>query len=115
MAGYYDNSSLLSGSNTPQFDVGALLKGGAAIQQSLGGIRERELEDAKVARDAKRFAREQELNTRADTEYNREIGLRSTRQDLSKEFLTNPYAAKFGSGKETALLDQQVNDYVSKG
>ena len=62
-----------------------------------------------------RFAREQELNKRNDTEYNREIGLRDTRQDLSKEFLANPYAAKFGSGKETALLDQQVNDYVNGG
>lgn len=62
-----------------------------------------------------RFAREQELNKRNDTEYNREIGLRTARQDLSKEFLANPYAAKFGSGKETALLDKQVNDYVNSG
>ena len=62
-----------------------------------------------------RFAREQELNKRNDTEYNREIGLRDTRQNLSKEFLANPYAAKFGSGKETALLDKQVNDYVNSG
>ena len=62
-----------------------------------------------------RFAREQELNKRNDTEYNREIGLRTARQDLSKEFLANPYAAKFGSGRETALLDKQVNDYVNSG
>lgn len=85
MAGYYDNSSLLSGSNTPQFDVGALLKGGAAIQQSLGGIRDRELEDAKVARDVKRFAREQELNARADTEYNREVSGRKALQDYASK------------------------------
>ena len=64
------------------------------------------VEADKLLRDRQRFAREQELNKRADTEYNREIGLRTARQDLSKEFLTNPYAAKFGSGKETALLDQ---------
>ena len=62
-----------------------------------------------------RFAREQELNKRNDTEYNREIGLRDTRQKLSKEFLANPYAAKFGSGRETTLLDKQVNDYVNSG
>lgn len=73
------------------------------------------VEADKLLRDRQRFAREQELNKRADTEYNREIGLRTARQDLSKEFLTNPYAAKFGSGKETALLDQQVNDYVNSG
>ena len=73
------------------------------------------VEADKLLRDRQRFAREQELNKRADTEYNREIGLRTARQDLSKEFLTNPYAAKFGSGKETALLDQQVNDYVNGG
>lgn len=62
-----------------------------------------------------RFAREQELNKRDDTEYNREIGLRTARQNLSKEFLANPYAAKFGSGRETALLDKQINDYVNGG
>lgn len=73
------------------------------------------VEADKLLRDKQRFAREQELNARQDTEYNREIGLRTARQDLSKEFLTNPYAAKFGSGKETALLDKQVNDYVNGG
>lgn len=73
------------------------------------------VEADKLLRDRQRFAREQELNKRADTEYNREIGLRTARQDLSKEFLTNPYAAKFGSGKETALLDKQVIDYVNGG
>ena len=73
------------------------------------------VEADKLLRDRQRFAREQELNKRNDTEYNREIGLRTARQDLSKEFLTNPYAAKFGSGRETALLDQQVNDYVNGG
>ena len=73
------------------------------------------VEADKLLRDKQRFAREQELNARQDTEYNREIGLRTARQDLSKEFLTNPYAAKFGSGKETALLDKQVIDYVNGG
>ena len=73
------------------------------------------VEADKLLRDRQRFAREQELNARQDTEYNREIGLRTARQDLSKEFLTNPYAAKFGSGKETALLDKQVIDYVNGG
>ena len=73
------------------------------------------VEADKLLRDRQRFAREQELNARQDTEYNREIGLRTARQDLSKEFLANPYAAKFGSGKETALLDKQVNDYVNGG
>ena len=115
MASYYDDRSLLQGAGPVQFDVGALAKAGALTQQALGGVRDRELEDTKLAREAKRFAREQELNARQDTEYNREIGLRTARQDLSKEFLTNPYAAKFGSGKETALLDQQVNDYVNSG
>ena len=115
MASYYDDRSLLQGAGPVQFDVGALAKAGALTQQALGGVRDRELEDTKLAREAKRFAREQELNARQDTEYNREIGLRTARQDLSKEFLANPYAAKFGSGKETALLDQQVNDYVNSG
>ena len=115
MASYYDDRSLLQGAGPVQFDVGALAKAGALTQQALGGVRERELEESKLAREAKRFAREQELNARQDTEYNREIGLRTARQDLSKEFLTNPYAAKFGSGKETALLDKQVIDYVNGG
>ncbi len=115
MASYYDDRSLLQGAGPVQFDVGALAKAGALTQQALGGVRERELEESKLAREAKRFAREQELNARQDTEYNREIGLRTARQDLAKEFLTNPYAAKFGSGKETALLDKQVNDYVNSG
>ena len=115
MASYYDDRSLLQGAGPVQFDVGALAKAGALTQQALGGVRDRELEDTKLAREAKRFAREQELNARQDTEYNREIGLRTARQDLSKEFLTNPYAAKFGSGKETTLLDKQVNDYVNSG
>lgn len=115
MASYYDDRSLLQGAGPVQFDVGALAKAGALTQQALGGVRERELEESKLVREAKRFAREQELNARQDTEYNREIGLRTARQDLSKEFLTNPYAAKFGSGKETALLDKQVNDYVNSG
>ena len=115
MASYYDDRSLLQGAGPVQFDVEALAKAGALTQQALGGVRERELENTKLAREAKRFAREQELNARQDTEYNREIGLRTARQDLSKEFLTNPYAAKFGSGKETALLDKQVNDYVNGG
>lgn len=115
MASYYDDRSLLQGAGPVQFDVGALAKAGALTQQALGGVRDRELEESKLAREAKRFAREQELNARQDTEYNREIGLRTARQDLSKEFLTNPYAAKFGSGKETALLDKQVNDYVNSG
>lgn len=115
MASYYDDRSLLQGAGPVQFDVGALAKAGALTQQALGGVRERELEESKLAREAKRFAREQELNARQDTEYNREIGLRTARQDLSKEFLANPYAAKFGSGKETALLDQQVIDYVNGG
>lgn len=115
MASYYDDRSLLQGAGPVQFDVGALAKAGALTQQALGGVRDRELEESKLAREAKRFAREQELNARQDTEYNREIGLRTARQDLSKEFLTNPYAAKFGSGKETALLDKQVNDYVNGG
>lgn len=115
MASYYDDRSLLQGAGPVQFDVGALAKAGALTQQALGGVRDRELEESKLAREAKRFAREQELNARQDTEYNREIGLRTARQDLSKEFLTNPYAAKFGSGKETTLLDKQVNDYVNSG
>lgn len=73
------------------------------------------VEADKLLRDKQRFAREQELNARQDTEYNRELGLRTARQDLAKEFLANPYANKFGGGRETTLLDQQVNDYVNKG
>ena len=76
---------------------------------------EKKITDQKLAIQKAQADREQELNKRADTEYNREIGLRTARQDLSKEFLANPYAAKFGSGKETALLDQQVIDYVNGG
>ena len=114
---YYDANSIAANTriNIPQFDTGGMLKAGQVLGESLNYFRDKELEDAKVAREAKRFAREQELNARQDTEYNREIGLRTARQDLSKEFLTNPYAAKFGSGRETALLDKQVNDYVNSG
>ena len=114
---YYDANSIAANTriNIPQFDTGGMLKAGQVLGESLNYLRDRELEESKLAREAKRFAREQELNARQDTEYNREIGLRTARQDLSKEFLANPYAAKFGSGKETALLDQQVNDYVNSG
>lgn len=114
---YYDANSIAANTrvNIPQFDTGGMLKAGQVLGESLNYLRDRELEDAKVAREAKRFAREQELNKRNDTEYNREIGLRDTRQDLSKEFLANPYATKFGSSRETALLDKQVNDYVNSG
>lgn len=73
------------------------------------------VEADKLLRDRQKFGWEQDQNQRTVDEYNREIGLRTARQDLSKEFLTNPYAAKFGSGKETALLDKQVNDYVNGG
>ena len=38
------------------------------------------VEADKLLRDRQRFAREQELNARQDTEYNREIGLRTARQ-----------------------------------
>jgi len=115
MTEYYNDRSLLQAANTPQFDVGALAKAGALTQQALGSVRDRELEDTKVAREAKRFAREQELNQRQDTEYNRELGLRTSRQDMANEFLANPNAAKFGSGKETAELDKNVLDYVNGG
>ena len=110
--------------NTPDFSLGRIdtpdVAGGlldfADRQQKQYQIGlSNAVEADKLLRDKQRFAREQELNKRNDTEYNREIGLRTARQDLSKEFLTNPYAAKFGSGRETALLDQQVNDYVNGG
>ena len=97
-------------------DIGGVLLDFADRQQKQYQIGlSNAVEADKLLRDRQRFAREQELNKRADTEYNREIGLRTARQDLSKEFLTNPYAAKFGSGKETALLDQRVIDYVNGG
>ena len=115
---YYNTDLATSRVNisTPNFSIGNdLMKAGQVLGESLNYLRDRELEDAKVTREAKRFAREQELNARTDAEYNRELGLRDTRQNLSKEFLANPYAAKFGSGRETALLDKQVNDYVNSG
>ena len=73
------------------------------------------VEANKLLMEQQRFAREQELNARTDTEYNRELGLRTGRQDLAKEFLANPYAAKFGGGRETTELDKSVLDYVNKG
>jgi hypothetical protein len=41
-----------------QFDVGVLLKGGAGARQSLGSVRERELEDGKLARAQKIYDEE---------------------------------------------------------
>lgn len=115
MAEYYNERSLLQGSTTPQFDVGSITRAGALTQQALGSVREKEIENAKLAREKQRFDREQLMNQRADTEYNREIGLRDTRKGMADEFLTNPYAAKFGADKETAELDKSVIDYVNKG
>lgn len=115
MAEYFNERSLLQGSATPQFDVGSITRAGALTQQALGSVRDRELEDAKFAREKQRFDREQLMNQRADTEYQREIGLRDTRKSMADEFLTNPYGAKFGADKETADLDKSVLDYVNKG
>ena len=115
MAEYYNERSLLQGSTTPQFDIGSITRAGALTQQALGSVRDREIEDAKFAREKQRFDREQLMNQRADTEYNREIGLRDTRKSMADEFLANPYAAKFGADKETAELDKSVIDYVNRG
>ena len=76
---------------------------------------DRNIQQNKLDIENQRFAREQELNNRQDTEYNRELGLRTSRQGMANEFLANPNAAKFGSGRETAELDKNVLDYVNSG
>ena len=76
---------------------------------------DRNIQQNKLDIENQRFAREQELNKRQDTEYNRELGLRTSRQGMANEFLANPNAAKFGSGRETAELDKNVLDYVNSG
>lgn len=48
------------------------------------------VEADKLLRDRQRFAREQELNKRADTEYNREIGIREGTKKIATDFITNP-------------------------
>lgn len=62
-----------------------------------------------------RFDREQILNNRVDTEYNREIGLRDTRKALATDYEANPYADVWGGGAATKGLDKQVLDYVNAG
>ena len=62
---YYNTDLATSRVNisTPNFSIGNdLMKAGQVLGESLNYLRDRELEDAKVTREAKRFAREQELN-----------------------------------------------------
>ena len=122
MAEYYNNRSLLAGVAAPQMDVGDLTKAGGLITQSLKSQRDREIQDAQLAREAQKFAweqnrfdREQELNKRQDLEYNREIGLRDMRKNLAAEYEANPYADVWGGGAANKMLDKQVLDYVGSG
>ena len=110
------------GYNNVDFGVDSFMKAGALLGNALGGLREKELENAKIAREAEkykweqdRFAREQELNKRQDLEYNREIGLRDMRKNLAAEYEANPYADVWGGGAANKMLDKQVLDYVGSG
>lgn len=66
MAEYYNDRSLLQGSNVPQFDVGSLAKAGSITQQALGGMREKELELAKIAKEQSRYDNELAYRQRAE-------------------------------------------------
>lgn len=113
MAGYYAPTG--TNISAAQMNIGDITKAGASIGEALNSVRQREIDNVKLAREADRYAREQEMNKRQDIEYNREVGLRDNRKALSAEFLANPYANKFGGGKESEYLDKQVIDYVNSG
>ena len=109
MARYYDNTSLLAGTTVPQMNVGDIARAGSLVAGALGSIRDKELENTKLARDAARYEREKLMNQRADQEWNREQALRGIRKDVASDFANNPYASQYGSGQETSKLDELVN------
>ena len=125
MASQYYNTDLNSSRvnvRMPEYDTSGLLKAGQSIGDSMKFWKDRDLEAYKfkkdqelLERDRARFGREQELNKRVDTEYNREIGLRDMRKDLAAQYEANPYADIWGGGAATKGLDKQVIDYVNAG
>ena len=108
MAEYYNERSLLQGSTTPQFDVGALTKAGALVQNALGGIRERELEEAKIAKEQKRWditnARADAQEKRAADEYERQIREKQVTNDALRAAIDpNGYKASKMADEQRAV------------
>ena len=108
MANYYDERSLLQGVATPQFDVGALAKAGSLTQQALGSVRDRELEEAKIAKDQKRWditnARADAQEKRAADEYERQIREKNVTNDAVRAVVDpNGYKAAKMAGEQRAV------------
>lgn len=108
MAEYYNERSLLQGSATPQFDIGAVTKAGALVQNALGGIRERELEEAKIAKEQKRWditnARADAQEKRAADEYERQIREKQATNDAVRAAIDpNGYKASKIAGEQKAI------------
>lgn len=57
---------------------------------------------------AQRYAREQELNKRADVEYGKQMAVQQASKDIAKQLIDTPYAAKFGGAENTAIVDEAV-------
>lgn len=102
---------------TQQINVGSIAapEVGKVFTDFADRLQKQQASQIDMARQMRQDDRQQLLNQRADQEWNREIGLREARKNIAAEFTASPYAAKFGSGKETAMLDKQVLDYVNNG
>lgn len=107
MAQFYDDRSLLSGSTTPQFDIGALMKAGGVFQQAMGKRAEDELQASKLAQEQKRWditnARAEEQANREKDRYNREV-LKEAATSEAMQATLDP--SKFTQGK--VLGEQQA-------
>lgn len=92
-----------------------LLKGSSGFSKALKENRDRELEEARIAREAgrykiegERYEREKVLNQRADQDWNRQQGVLQASKDIAKELIDTPYSAKFGGAENTAQIDEAV-------
>lgn len=105
MAQYYDDRSLLSGSNTPQFDVGALMKAGGVFQQAMGKVADDELQASKLAQEKaykdEMLTMQKAQAAREQDKYNREL-LKEAATSEAMQATLDP--SKFTQGK---LLGEQ--------
>lgn len=103
----------------------AILSAGNIITKSLQGVREKELEEGRLNRQAAQDAenrrrwdienkRAQALADRQTEEFEREKILRGVRKNVASEFTDSPYAAKWGADKVTSSLDKLVNQEAER-
>lgn len=105
MAQYYDDRSLLSGSNTPQFDVGALMKAGGVFQQAMGKVADDELQASKLAQEKaykdEMLTMQKAQAAREQDKYNREMAKEAATSEAMQATLD---PSKYSQGK---LLGEQ--------